>query len=260
MNQFRYYMIGPMLIAMCGFGCDSDSLNSAPLVDTRIAEQWVVKPKSEWPQIVLTNYAEFKGHSSLQGASSFLINTEDDSVFAATAAHLIGSAGGVVPDIPINQLNQKILSWYMFPRTMPDDYVEIDSLGLNGLDDNDHDWLILSIKNSDHLPASPLKLRREPVRVGETVYLIGCPYIEQDCKQNVYTGVITERAFGNSFRYNIDPPVDLRGFSGSPIIDEKGYVVGIVSVWFDPRMSGENYLEAGGEDIKFIYDLLLSTN
>lgn len=260
MKHYRYHMIVPILSTMCCIGCNNDSSSTTPVVDDRVAEQWVSKPKTEWPQIVLTNYAIFNGHSPLMGASSFLIKTDDDRVLAATAAHLIGSAGGVVPTIPINQLTQKIQSWKMFPRTMPDDLVEIISLGINGLEDNDHDWLILSIKNSNQLPSLPLKLRRQPVRVGETIYLIGCPYIEQDCKQNIYTGIIKERAFGNCFRFNIDTPVNLSGFSGAPIIDEKGYIVGIVSLWFDPRMSGEKYLEAGGEDIEFIYELLLSTN
>lgn len=249
-------MTAPVLIAMCCSGCGNDSANTAPTVDSRVAEQWISKPKNEWPQIVLTNHAEFNGHTALQGASSFLIKTDDDRVYAATAAHLIGSAGGVVPDIPINQLTQKIRPWKMFPRTMPDDFVEVISLGTTGLKARNRDWLVLSIKNSDRLPASPLKLRREPVRVGEIVFFIGCPYIERDCKQNLYAGVVTKREYGNRFRYDIHPPVDLHGFSGSPIIDEKGYVVGVVTVWFDPRMSGDKFLECGGEDVAFIYDLL----
>jgi len=69
-------------------------------------------------------------------------------------------------------------------------------------------------------------------------------------------GVITKRAAGDRFRYDIDSPVDIRGFSGAPIIDEKGYVVGVMTVWFDPKMSGDNFLEAGGEDIASIYGLL----
>jgi len=265
MNCYLSQMIGLLLIAVCCFGCGTDPPNATPTpatpkVDDRVAEPWMSKAKTEWPQIVLTNHAEFNGHSSLQGASSFLIKTNDNRVLAATAAHLIGSAGGVEPDIPVNQLMQKIRSWKMFPRTMPDDSVEIASLGAQGLNDEDLDWLILSIKKSDQLPAYPLQLRKEPVRVGETVFLIGCPYIENNCKQNVYTCVITERAFGDRFRYDIDPPVDIRGFSGAPIIDKKGYVIGVMTVWFDPKMSGDNFLEAGGEDIASIYDLLQTAN
>ena len=269
MNLYLLQRIGSVLIAVCCFGCGRDSPDATstvdpapatPKVDHRVAETWISKPKAEWPQIVLTNEAEFDGHSSLQGASSFLIKTDDDRVLAATAAHLIGTAGGVEPEIPIYQLTSKIRSWKMFPRTVPDDSVEVNSLGVQGLDNENLDWLILSIKNTDPLPAYPLKLRKEPVRVGETVFLIGCPYIERDCKQNLYTGTITERAYGDRFRYDIEPPVDIRGFSGAPIIDEKGYVVGVMTVWFDPKMDGDNFLEAGGEDIASIYDSVQSAN
>jgi S1-C subfamily serine protease len=189
-----------------------------------------------------------------------LIQTNDDRVLAATARHLIGSAGGVEPEIPLNQVTSRIQSWKMYPRTTPDDFVEITALGAQGIDDEDLDWLILSIKKADPLPAYPLKLRKEPVHIGETVFLIGCPYLERGCKQNVYTGIVTEREFGNRFRYNIEPAVDIRGFSGAPIIDEKGYVVGVMTVWFDPKMSGDNFLEAGGEDIASIYHLVQRAN
>jgi hypothetical protein len=29
-----------------------------------------------------------------------------------------------------------------------------------------------------------------------------------------------------------------------------------MTVWFQPRMQGENYLEAGGEDAAAVYDLV----
>jgi len=256
MIRYLTHIMSLLLIAACCFGCGTDSPDAKPWVDDRTVEPWVTEPKAAWPQIVLTNCAEFNGHSSLEGASSFLVKTDDDRVLAATARHLIGDAGGVEPEIPVNRLTATIRSWKMFPRTMPDEFVEITSLGAKGLDNYRLDWLILSIRRADPLPAYPLKLRQEPVRVGETVFLIGCPYIERSCKQNVYTGTVTARAFGNRFRYDITPPVDIRGFSGAPIIDKKGYVVGIMTVWFDPRMSGDNFLEAGGEDVASIYELL----
>ena len=87
------------------------------------------------------------------------------------------------------------------------------------------------------------------------VYLIGCPYVEATCKQNVYVGKVTMRA-QDRFRYDIDPPVDLRGFSGAPVIDRNGHVVGVTTVWFKPKMQGEKYLEAGGEDAASVYPLI----
>ena len=216
------------------------------------------KPKTDWPQIVLTNAAEFQGHTPLYGASGFLIRTDDNRVLAATASHLIGAAGGVEPAIPVNELTSKIDSWKMFPRTLPDEAVEITSLGAQGLDDDRLDWLILSIKETETLPSYPLKIRSEPIRVGEMVYLIGCPYCEANCKQNVYTGAVTERGRDDRFRYDLDPPVDLRGFSGAPLVDQNGFVVGVMTVWFNPKTSDELHLEGGGEDIASIVDLLES--
>lgn len=56
--------------------------------------------------------------------------------------------------------------------------------------------------------------------------------------------------------YDIEPPADIRGFSGAPIIDKDGYLVGVITVWFNPKMEGENFLEAGGEDVQTIYSFL----
>ncbi|GAB5404405.1 MAG: hypothetical protein Aurels2KO_26360 [Aureliella sp.] len=148
----------------------------------------------------------------------------------------------------------------MFPRTEPENAVDVTSVAVEGLENDELDWLILSIQDTDKLPAYPLKIRKEPVRVGESIFLIGCPYIEENCKQNVYSGIVTERAFGDRFRYDIDPPVDIRGFSGAPIVDSKGYLVGVMTVWFDAKMSDEKFLEAGGEDIASILQLIDSTH
>jgi S1-C subfamily serine protease len=143
----------------------------------------------------------------------------------------------------------------MFPRTLPQSSVEIEALGINdGLDWQKCDWLILKLKHpAEALPAQPLHVRPDPVAIGERLYLIGCPYIERDCKQNVYRGKVTARGFSDHFRYDLDPPVELPGFSGAPIVDEKGYLVGVMTVWFQPKMDGKKYLEGGGEDAATIY-------
>src|SRR5262249_9194275 len=156
---------------------------------------------------VLTNSATFKGHTPLQGASSFLIRTGDNQILAATALHLIGSAGGVEPKVELNQFGAALQSWKMHPRTVSKSFVEIAGLGMGFISQSGHDWLILRLKASgDKLPAQPLRLRPDPVRVGEKVYLIGCSYQDQDAIQNVYTGTVTEREYAHNFRYSVDPP------------------------------------------------------
>lgn len=219
-------------------------------------ESWAEKAPREWPQMALTNLADFNGHTSLHGASAFLIRTSDGRVLAATARHLIGENGGVEPEIQIPQLNTAIKSWRLYPRTLPNNFVSAMALGAEGLDDELMDWLILTLKEPvGTLPAQPLHLRADRIKVGEPVYLIGCPYSERNCKQNVYKGTVTAR-YGDRFRYDIDPPVDIRGFSGAPILDSNGHVVGVMTVWFEPKMRGDDYLEAGGEDAASVYPLV----
>jgi S1-C subfamily serine protease len=78
-------------------------------------------------------------------------------------------------------------------------------------------------------------LRRDPVKV----FLIGVTYSENDRAQNVDLGQVTKRELGDRFRYDIDLPVDLQGFSGAPIIDVRGQVVGVMTVWVDRKNAGE---------------------
>ena len=59
------------------------------------APAWIATPHDRWPQMVLTNMAEFDGHSSLGGASGFLARNSNGDVFYATAKHLLGVNGGV---------------------------------------------------------------------------------------------------------------------------------------------------------------------
>jgi hypothetical protein len=184
------------------------------------------------------------------------VSSRSGHVFAATAKHLIGENGGVKPDVSLSEFNSALQQWHMFPRTMPKASVDVEALGVGGLEGRNCDWLILKLKQGEKkLPAQPLHARQDPVTVGERVYLIGCPYVERDCKQNVYRGKVTARR-NDRFRYDLDPPVELRGFSGAPIIDEKGYLVGVMTVWFEPKVKGETYLEGGGEDATTIYPLV----
>lgn len=94
-----------------------------------------------------------------------------------------------------------------------------------------------------------------PAQVGETVCVLGGPYSEPDCRQSVYRGTVTVRE-DEMFRYDLSAPVDLRGFSGAPVVDEKGDVVGVVTVWFDARRDGDLYLEGGAEDAAFAISCL----
>jgi hypothetical protein len=205
---------------------------------------------------VLTNHAEFHGHTNLEGASAFLIRTPAGRTSVATARHLLGESGGVQPEVPLARLGESIDVWRVFPRTLPDRFVEVTGPILAAPGDPGFDWLVLALSRSaSELPATALRLRAEPVRVGERVHLVGCSYAQPDCRQAVFAGRVTARS-GDRFRFDIDPPVELPGFSGAPILDDAGQVAGLMTVWFAPRTRDQLYLEAGGEDAATLHRLL----
>jgi Fe-S cluster assembly iron-binding protein IscA len=137
---------------------------------------------------------------------------------------LLGSAGGVEPEVPVEALERDLASWRLHPRTRPDRFVAISRPFSAS-----YDMVLLELRPwQGELPAYPLQVRTDPLRVGEKVFLVGCPYSEAGCRQNVYAGRVTERLQGPGFLFDVSPPVVLRGFSGAPVVDEHGYAVGVL--------------------------------
>lgn len=272
------FQLRAILFAFLLVGCNSEpAVDQGPTAPSDVADTpsalaneeaatdpWISRPTGEWPQLLLTNAAEFNGHTSLEGASGFLVKNSAGKIFAATALHLLGDAGGVEPEVTLGQLDDKLVRWQMFPRTSPETFVEIAGLGSAKMKAQEpnwfgnyatKDWLLLAIASSDDLPAEPLAVRKEPVTVGEEVYFVGCPYSEEHCSQNVYRGKVTSRR-GSNFRCDIDPPVELWGFSGAPVLDRDGLVVGVTTLNFQPKMDGDLFLESGGQDVALVYELI----
>jgi hypothetical protein len=217
---------------------------------SRPAEIWSKSPPDKWPQLVLTNEANFKDHTALEGASSFLVRMPDGTVLVGTAKHLIKEAGGVNPPIPIGQLDDVLQSWRVFPRTKPTVFVNAKGRAVTVNREASSDWLLLNLVNPNAaLPSTPLTPRLKAAVVGETVYLVGVPYSDEKSAQNVYKGVVTARPGKNYFTYDFDPPVHIPGFSGAPIIDENGLLVGH-GVSMSPTLKQKDGLEIefGGED------------
>ena len=251
-----------MLLGLFTIGCSKNQ----PAIpnDDREPVSWLQPDTSKWPQVLLTNYAEFEGHSPLQGASAFLVRNDNDVVVAITARHLIGEYGGVEPEIPVARLNDVLNGWVLFPRDDPEQYVRLRGTTLTPYSRADSPWrefdfLVLDLAEKPREGLEPLEIRQEPIQVGETVYLIGVPYDESG-GQNVYAGTVTARK-GDHFRFDISPSVGLRGFSGAPIIDSKGYAVGLMTLWFSASKQDGKYLEAGGQDIAVVIeDIACRTN
>ena len=193
---------------------------------------WAIRSPTEWPQIVLTNDASFVERTPLSGASAFLLEGADGEAFVATARHLTSWPGGVEPPVDDAALAlparfaRQLDQWRVFPRTHPDVLGVVAGLSEPAVFG---DWLLLTVQTRPPESVTALRLAGEPVAVGDRVYLVGCPYAEPRCAQNVYQGRVTRRG-RDRFWYDIDPPVEVRGFSGAPILSSSGRVVGVFSV------------------------------
>jgi hypothetical protein len=179
-------------------------------------------------QILLTNSAKFKGNRDLDGASGFLIDYKNSS-FAVTAKHLLGEAGGVEPEIELTSLENNLIEWKMMPRSnvKPKETVNLNTLGLK-YTNSIADILILNIASKD-FTIKRLIPNFEIPKQKEKLYMVGCPYSEDNCRQNIYEVTFSEFVSAAGMLIcELKTKVQLSGFSGSPLLNKKGEVIGVL--------------------------------
>ena len=166
--------------------------------------------------------------------NGFLVHHQGKS-YAVTVKHALLEAR--TPKLTSVDIAAVIKHWEIHPNQLPDQKVVLGAL-LNAnpaepLDMNilDRDWLVFEIaENTSEL--KPLKIRETPLQSGENVIAIGCTYQNvSNCNQNRYSGTFLQYENGN-LRVQLDgdlDPFSLRGLSGSPVLDARHQLVGIVS-------------------------------
>jgi len=192
---------------------------------------WMTEDPSDWPRIAMINQIEYADSEHPSAACGFLVDTGDE-ILAATAKHvLIYFKSGVMDSV---SFAGSLKTWRMFPKDSPGDAVVIDRL----INENpkerlkrippSRDWLLFTIRETTEF-VQPLRLRSTPLKKGETVYAIGWRYPDEG-PQRVHRGRFVRMDKG-SVLISIDALTDntIPGLSGSPVIDGKGYVIGLMS-------------------------------
>jgi hypothetical protein len=181
-------------------------------------------------QILLRNYYELKDGRKSSGASAFLIQ-RDGKVRAITAKHLLGPAMGIDPAVKPMDFDRTMKYWVFFVPT--DDNPVAAVSGIVDPDDNTAiDFIELSVRPLDHPDPDPslhvLEIAKASPKVGDRLSLVGCPYAENDCVQNIYPGSVASVSDNRITMKLDDNGFSLAGFSGAPVLDRRGEVVGVL--------------------------------
>ena len=188
-------------------------------------KNWMAEPFTKSPQALLSNGATFSDGQHLDGASAFLVQVGQRQ-YAVTANHLLGPDGGIEPTKKRSKINGELVSWNLFARKGTTDTVQIDKL-LNATDTDTSDALVFSVRGGKTSYQALLPRYDAPAQ-GEEVYLIGCPYAEEGCTQNRYPVHVAETS-ATEYLLTENASPNLSGFSGCPVVDKQGRVIGLLS-------------------------------
>jgi len=199
--------------------------------DPSTVSEWMTENPTDWPRIAMINRIEYVDNEHPSAACGFLVDTGDE-ILAATAKHVLIYFKSEAMDSV--SFAGTLKTWRMFPKDSAGDAVVIDRLINEDPKErleripSSRDWLLFTVRETTDA-VQPLRLRRTPLEKGETVYAIGWRYPDEG-PQRVHRGRFVRMDEG-SVLVSIDALKDntVPGLSGSPVIDAKGYVIGLMS-------------------------------
>ncbi len=190
--------------------------------------------KESFADIALTNKIDFvdSKYDQSRFGCGFLIKYKGDE-FAVTAKHLLKI---IKPDkMKTLTFENFIENWSLYPLDKKEQLVITDRLlnenkseALNNQSTYSEDWLVFSVK-TNLSKVKPLEVRTTPLAVGEKVYVIGWTRKMENGGQRVYEFEYYKSIGNRLLLKNVIVPEKFGGLSGAPVIDQRGFVIGIVS-------------------------------
>ena len=162
----------------------------------------------------------------------FLLKYGNDT-FAITAKHLLKI---IKPDGMTNlSFENNIKNWSLYSLNNNTEIVSCDKLLnenkselLEAKSTYENDWLIFSIKQN-LAKVKPVEIRTSPLIPGEKLYVVGWTRTMENGPQRVYEFAYYKTIGNRILLKEVIVPEKFGGLSGSPVLDEKGLVVGLVS-------------------------------
>lgn len=198
-------------------------------------------------------------------SNGFLVEYEN-STYAITAKHVLLIAK--TNAMKVVDFEGGLKQWKMYPKNNKGSYVILgellnsnrnDTLTWDYLSahwDTYNDWLVFSVKENK-TRHKPLKFRNTPIVKDELLYVVGWSYNDSVGEQRVYEYKYVRTEGDYHTLLQIRGPENLGGLSGSPIVDKKGKVVGLVSSGGEDETTKEIMLDVTsmGKVVEFISKL-----
>lgn len=197
-------------------------------------------------QLFFRNNFSFNDGQSSQGATAFLISYKN-KIYVVTAKHMLNEWMGIEPAILPSEFSEKLNRW-LIQAPFAEEVLKIEDI-VQPLDDWKTDIILLTTK------AKPknyqlLKVAKKSPKKGDVAYIIGCPYAEENCRQNAYPLIYLGKD-GQQHKFLwLNKTISSRGFSGAPMVDKNGNVLAVYNYHHD----------SAGKDVyvgQSVYDELL---
>ena len=197
-------------------------------------EPWVAAPVSGWPDFALTNDIVYRDTVYTGVANAFLVDTGADTV-AVTVKHVFMALERWRDDVTGIDPGPDFVTWRFRSSRDPSRAVQgrlVNADAAEPIGDfaslKDRDWLVFAL---DSVPAGmyPLKVRWTPVERGAVIRAVGRSLRRRDARDPVPTPLVVYQSAGTYYYVQPQRDTDPEHTSGSPVIDEGGYLVGIVS-------------------------------
>jgi len=226
-------IIAVFVIAIFTVNCTGKSVKDNKSIPANFGKQsWIEKPQNEWPMITMINHIKYLDTEYQVAGCGFLLDTGTDTI-AVTAKHILAY-------FKSNTMNSvsftnSLKEWEMYPKDNISEKVYVEKIINENTSESiqnlpvDRDWLLLSIRQKSK-KNQPLQFRKSPLTTGEKVYIIGWRYNDNNCTQRIYAGKLEKISGGSLYISTIALANNtVPGLSGSPVIDSKGYLIGIMS-------------------------------
>jgi len=200
-------------------------------------------PKDKWPEVTMINSVEFTDGSfatSYPGCS-FLLDTGEDTL-AVTCKHSLWTAKN--DKMTAISFDEHIKNWRMHIKNDTTQYLIVDKLINKDKNEKISEWntekdyLLFTIEENN-TNIKPLKISPKFLtnKVSKT-FTVGWAFKDREGSQRVYSSKF-HKYLGNALLQIDDVRQNLAGTSGSPVINSKSELVGIISSWkFDNLSKG----------------------